>query len=195
MVVVIGIDPGQSGGIAVLRGGYAVARRMPETERDLFEALREVCLDRTKRPPDLVVIEAVHSMPKQGVASSFKFGMNYGALRMAITALGVPWDTVSPSEWQKKMRCQTKGDKNITKALAQRMFPQLTITHAIADALLIASYGVRFLVPQRNAKPVAEPHPAIHGLPGALMVKEAVASVNLDKGSIRTIICPTEEEK
>jgi hypothetical protein len=41
------------------------------------------------------------------------------------------------------MRCLTKGDKNVSKARAQELFPALKITHATADALLIAEYGRR----------------------------------------------------
>jgi hypothetical protein len=37
----------------------------------------------------------------------------------------------------------TKGDKNITKRKAQELFPEIKITHAIADSLLIAEYGRR----------------------------------------------------
>jgi hypothetical protein len=39
----------------------------------------------------------------------------------------------------------SKGDKNVTKRRAQQLFPQLKVTHAIADALLIAEYGRRVL--------------------------------------------------
>jgi len=37
--------------------------------------------------------------------------------------------------------CLSKGDKNVTKAKAQEQFPNIKVTHATADALLIALYG------------------------------------------------------
>jgi hypothetical protein len=37
----------------------------------------------------------------------------------------------------------SKGDKNVTKAKAQQLFTQLKITHATADALLIAEFARR----------------------------------------------------
>ena len=80
-------------------------------------------------------------MPGQGVASSFKFGQNYGTLRMALVAAGIPFDTVTPQKRQHVMHCMSKGDKNVTKRRAQELFPDITITHAKADALLIAAYG------------------------------------------------------
>ena len=38
------------------------------------------------------------------------------------------------------MKCLTKGDKNVTKSAAQRLYPDRKITHADADAILIARY-------------------------------------------------------
>ena len=143
MTTVIGLDPGQSGGIAILAEGTPpVALKMPETERDLYDLL-------SGHSDAHAYIEAVHSMPAQGVSSSFKFGQNYGMLRMALIAAGIPFETVTPQKWQKAMGCMSKGDKNVTKAAAQRLFPQLKITHAVADSLLLAAYGWK----QRTGRP------------------------------------------
>jgi hypothetical protein len=62
---------------------------------------------------------------------------------MALTAAGIPFERVRPQAWQKAMGCMSKGDKNITKRKAQELFPQIKVTHATADALLIATYGTR----------------------------------------------------
>ncbi len=135
----IGIDPGVSGGAALLdAGGQHVDafKFKGMTDHDIAEALLEWagfgdihCL-----------IEKVHSMPKQGVKSMFSFGRNFGFLIGCLTALNIPFDFVTPNKWQSDMQCRTGGDKNITKAKAQRLFPKLKITHALADALLIALY-------------------------------------------------------
>jgi hypothetical protein len=76
-----------------------------------------------------------------GVKSAFTFGQGYGRLEMALTAANVPFKRVTPQVWQKSMKCLTGGDKNISKGRAQEMFPSLKITHATADALLIAEYA------------------------------------------------------
>jgi hypothetical protein len=68
-----------------------------------------------------------------------------------LTGEEFPFEEVSPQKWQKAMGCMTKGDKNVSKAKAQQLFPQLKITHAIADALLIAEYARR-TYNQRNGK-------------------------------------------
>lgn len=136
-MIFIGIDPGQSGGIAMVTDkGEGAAWKMPETEQDVFDLLRELmALEDTK-----AVIERVHSMPKQGVSSTFKFGMGYGGLRMALIASRRPWQDVTPQKWQKDLGCLTGGDKNVSKTRAQQLFPNLKITHAVADCLLIAEW-------------------------------------------------------
>lgn len=132
----IGIDPGKSGGIAIITpGGGTYAHKMPETDRDLLDLLSEFSADDNR-----AVLEQVHAMPGQGVTSTFTFGRGYGKLEMALCAALIPFETVTPQKWQKLMGCLTKGDKNVSKAAAQRLFPHLKVTHAIADALLIAEY-------------------------------------------------------
>jgi crossover junction endodeoxyribonuclease RuvC len=86
----------------------------------------------------LALLEQVSAMPKQGVSSTFKFGASYGLLQGLLVAHGVVWQTVTPRIWQSEMRCLTKGNKNVTKAAAQQLWPEEKITHATADALLLA---------------------------------------------------------
>lgn len=143
-LMIIGIDPGASGGIAVLSEGHlATAQKLPETERDIYDYLEALSW-----ADPIVFLEKVHSMPKQGVSSTFKFGMNYGFLRGLIIALKYPLYDVTPQKWQAVIGCLTHGDKNVSKAKAQQLFTLLKITHATADALLIAEYGRRTLVTQ-----------------------------------------------
>lgn len=135
----IGIDPGASGGIAIVSEGLAPwAVKMPETERDIWDTVMAL-RSRSDREAT-ACIEIVHSMPKQGVVSSFTFGRGYGALRMALIASGIPFREVRPQEWQKALGCLSRGEKNVTKRKAQELFPSLKITHAIADSLLLAEW-------------------------------------------------------
>ena len=82
-------------------------------------------------------------LSEMGVKSAFTFGNGFGHIEMALTAAAIPFERVRPQVWQKALGCLTKGDKNITKQKAQEMFPIVKITHAIADALLIAEYNRR----------------------------------------------------
>ena len=65
---------------------------------------------------------------------------------MALCAATIPYEEVTPQKWQKALGCRTGGDKNVSKARAQALFPLQNITHAIADALLLAEYCRRLEV-------------------------------------------------
>jgi len=139
--MIIGIDPGQSGAIAFFRDSgmevFPFSKYTPLDSVGLIEErlgidARTVCY-----------IERVASRPKQGVASSFKFGKHFGMYLGIMTALRIPLNYVTPSVWQRDLQCLSKGDKNVTKRRAQELFPAHKITHAVADAMLIAEYGRR----------------------------------------------------
>ena len=144
MKTTIGIDPGKSGGIAWIGDDGTVVEAMPETLQDLWELIVSISLNaETGGTGIMAYIEAIHSSPQMGVVSAFTFGRGLGNLEMALTAAGIPFERVRPQVWQKAMNCLTKGQKNVTKARAQELFPSIKITHAIADAILIAEYGRR----------------------------------------------------
>lgn len=140
----IGIDPGQSGGIAVVASGRDPrAWKMPETERDVYDLIYSLRQWYDLAP--VATIEVVGGFTKAGGgqpgSTMFNFGRGYGGLRMAVIACGIPLAEVRPQAWQKTLGCLTGGDKNVSKAKAQMLFPSLKITHAIADALLIAEWS------------------------------------------------------
>lgn len=137
---VIGIDPGQSGAAALIGDDRSIIDIMTfaaATPHDIAGAFAEW----TDRGPLRAYIESVHSMTKQGVASSFKFGKHAGLLEGILVAMQIPYTLVTPQTWQKAMHCRSGGNKNVTKAAAQRLWPALKITHSMADAMLIAEYG------------------------------------------------------
>jgi crossover junction endodeoxyribonuclease RuvC len=133
-----GFDPGVSGGIAVLSpSGGADAWKMPQTPQELAQLIRD---NRDRGDRAWAYVERVASSPQMGVVSAFTFGRGYGAIAGVLAALEIPYDLVTPAVWQKAMGCLTRGDKNISKAKAAAIFPALKVTHAIADALLLAEY-------------------------------------------------------
>jgi len=146
MYFFLGIDPGISGASVVIdrEGTFVSYIKGKETLTDQANWFSEFSADVT-----FAVIERVHSMPGQGVASSFKFGMSYGCSRMILAYAAIPHEYVTPMSWQKVMKCRTGGDKNITKAAAQKLFPNIKVTHAIADALLIAEYARRLAIERK----------------------------------------------
>ncbi|MDO8795394.1 MAG: hypothetical protein Q7J25_12315 [Vicinamibacterales bacterium] len=142
-MIFLGVDPGASGGIAILndQGEILLARKTPETDQDLFELFNMTGLHGpTYSPQRHAVLERVSSSPQMGVTSAFTFGGSYRALRMALTAARIPFDQISPLRWQRVMGCLSHGDKNVTKQRAQQLFPAARVTHATADALLLAEF-------------------------------------------------------
>lgn len=142
----LGIDPGGSGGMALIVGHECECLKFDgATEHDIAEWLRARIGTISG-----AAIEIVSAMPEQGVSSTFKFGMSYGFLRGLLTAFAIPFIEVRPVAWMKLVGVTVGGKlsrterKNRTKAAAQRMWPQAKITHANADALLIAEACRRY---------------------------------------------------
>lgn len=150
MKTLIVIDPGASGGIAYRRDGQPTdAVRMPPTEGDLVNLLREITPD----PANTVAfVEEVGGYigKAQPASSAFKFGRNFGFLLGVLQTLGIRVELVRPQKWQKALgvghasSCTSKTEwKNKLKAQAQRLYPQIKPTLATSDALLILEYAVR----------------------------------------------------
>jgi crossover junction endodeoxyribonuclease RuvC len=137
---ILGIDPGVSGGAAVLDGTVLSVIKY-DSESNFIEFLR------LSGPFDLAYIERVGARPGQGVASMFKFGQNYGFLRGALRSHDVPLREVTPQTWQKALgvkRGKTKTEhKNNLLDLARQLYPKTQLTLATCDAVLIAEYGRR----------------------------------------------------
>lgn len=143
----IGIDPGDQGGIAVLSadGSVVEVAKMPATPMDLLDFLSR------HKDDSFCVLERVGGMPGNGGSAMFNFGKGYGHLQMALLALGIPTNDVTPNKWEKSFQLGSSGKygktewKNRLKAKAQQLFPSLgrKITLATCDALLIAEYGRR----------------------------------------------------
>lgn len=144
----IGIDPGMSGGFAVITpDGVSKAFKMPKTEHDINRLIAHLTSFDCERH---VYLEAVGVMPGNGAVSMFKFGKGYGFLRGCLIANKIPFEDVRPQKWQKglgvvprnKKKGETKTEfKNRLKAMAQQKHPELKITLATADAILICEYS------------------------------------------------------
>ncbi len=147
-IIYIGIDPGLSGGIAILNqdGSVKEVVAMPDTPRDIYEFLFSY-----KEDSRCVLEDVGHGMPGQSSKATATFARHNGHLEMALLALGIPTEKVTPQKWikvyqLKKKKEQDKNEwKNILKAKAQSLFPQLgkKVTLKTCDALLIAEYARR----------------------------------------------------
>jgi len=144
--MILGIDPGLDGGLAIISGSYIELLETIPTEKKTGFIKRQVDAQKLSNIlrvyPDLVCyLEGVASRPGQGVASVFSFGDTYGAIRGVLGALNIPVYTVSPSKWKKALEVSSKEDS--LKA-SKDLFPSVQFKkkdHNIAEALLIAYYG------------------------------------------------------
>ena len=122
--MILGIDPGQSGALAwVCEGALIEVLDMPTIEVRGKRKINAGALVNivNKRVPKMVVIEAVHAMPKQGVSSSFNFGYGAGLLEGICAALNYPIDLIPPATW--KRGAGLPADKGACRQLAARYWP------------------------------------------------------------------------
>lgn len=100
----VGVDPGLSGGIAILGGASPVVVSMPVTGGDI-DAHAIATLLRSECPvADTVVgVELVHAMPRQGVSSSFSFGKGFGIVLGVVASLGLRLELIQPNAWKKRV--------------------------------------------------------------------------------------------
>jgi hypothetical protein len=154
-LICIGIDPGSSGGIAVIDTDGVFLHKMPDTERDIWDFIRQY--DRPHRDVVALIEKVGGFMGRKGGEDEqrnrasghtmFTFGMGYGLLRMALIAAYIPFEEVLPKTWQKEFSIQGRKKaepksvlKRRCKEKAQQLFPRERIINDTADALLIAEY-------------------------------------------------------
>lgn len=146
---VIGIDPGATGAIVLLENGEPIEwTEMPIVKigsatrvnaAALTDFIASCCCEH-------VYVESVHSMPKQGVASSFNFGHSTGTVMGVLGAMGLPHTLVTPQAWKKSVGL-IGTDKDAARARAIQLWPKWADLHkkgkgqALADAALIARHG------------------------------------------------------
>ena len=146
---IIGIDPGATGALVMLEDGTPVEwEEMPvvkigSTTRVNAASVADFLHGSLAAH---VFVESVHSMPKQGVASSFNFGHNVGTIMGVLGALHIPYTLVTPQAW-KKAAGLIGIDKDAARARAIQLWPNWTELHkkakgqALADAALIARHA------------------------------------------------------
>jgi crossover junction endodeoxyribonuclease RuvC len=154
---VLGVDPGAFGALALLDTDMdrldvhdmpIVSVKRPSSQRksnvispthlaDLVIALS----------PEVAWIERVHAMPKQGVASSFNFGMAFGLVLGVLAGRQIPFMLIEPTVWKGTYRLGR--DKQASRLLVSRMFPLSAHLFARvkddgrAEAALLAAFGAK----------------------------------------------------
>ena len=167
-MIFIGIDPGLGGAVAVI---HEYTKEHPHNGSDIYyEDIKvfdtPVAMIDTKRKhlasamalllkpfadrnDVIAVLEHTHSMPKQGVASSFSFGEGKGLWEGILAAYNIPTELVSPQRWKKEMMADQGRDKDAARLKAMAIYPQMTEQlkrkkdDGRAESLLMAAYAQR----------------------------------------------------
>ena len=141
----IGIDPGISGGVAVIdKLDNATCIACPKTPMLMGEELfGMIPRDGTEI---IATIEHVHAFPTDGRSSAFKFGRNFGQWEGILSEMDVPYSLITPYAWQKHFECPKFDAKKLRKRWlkekAEELYPHLKITFKVSDAILIARFGM-----------------------------------------------------
>lgn len=153
-MIFAGIDPGVTGALAFLSEGgqilyaeqfstlpYNKSRR----QIDCAQLARRLSALREPGVESVVTVEEVHAFPKQGVSSTFTFGMTFGQILGVIETLGLRYQLAHPRRWQKFLYAGMNGEpKKLSILAAHRLWPALSTNRdGLTDALLIAEYGRR----------------------------------------------------
>src|SRR6187551_1359950 len=99
---ILGIDPGISGALAFYftsTPDRVAVEDMPVADGSISAPSLSQIIKRFA--PSVAIIELVHSMPKQGVASVFSFGKSFGQAIGVVGALDIPLHFVTPNKWKK----------------------------------------------------------------------------------------------
>jgi crossover junction endodeoxyribonuclease RuvC len=170
MGLTVGIDPGLTGAVALLRGAELVEVVdmpvvRPKGSKPRVDAGELTRVLATWAPVEAVV-ERVGPAPGAGVSSMFRFGYGAGVIEGVLAGLGVKVVLVAPVVWKPAMRLGS--DKDRARAEAQRLFPG----HAgqfvrvrddgRAEAALLGLYGVRLALAAKGASPAGKFHNTGH---------------------------------
>lgn len=123
-MVYIGIDPGKKGGYAIISkeelSPSSVTVR-PMDEKSFVEDMHFIS-EAFSTNEIRCCLEKVGAMPKQGIASTWKFAEGYGLIQGVLKAFGIPYQTVPPQTWKKEFSLLHQ-DKSKSIETAMRLFP------------------------------------------------------------------------
>jgi crossover junction endodeoxyribonuclease RuvC len=153
MTVILAIDPGITGAIAVYQPDRNVldVYDMPLLDGDVDPHRLTAIVYASEAT--LAVLEKVHPMPKEGVSGVWRFSAAYTTARVVVMLCQIPLTLVSPAMWKSRMGLKGgKEGKEQARNQAILTFPdsapQLNRKkdHGRAEAALLAVYASRTLI-------------------------------------------------
>ena len=150
---IIGIDPGLSGGIAILDDlkifdlfDMPIMSEGKKNKNQLNSAqLVNIIKKNIVSGNTFVIVEQVSAMPGQGVTSMFNFGQTFGSIKGICAALNLPIFYVRPAKWKKHFEL-INSSKDASRTKVIEMYPSISDRLSRkkdvnkADAILIARY-------------------------------------------------------
>ena len=151
---IIGIDPGLSGGIAILDdlkifdiNDMPIMSEGKKNKNQLNSAQLVNIIKKNiiSNGDTFLIVEQVSAMPGQGVTSMFNFGQTFGSIKGICAALNLPIFFVRPAKWKKHFDLiNSSKDASRTKVIEMypSISPRLSKKKDVnkADAILIARY-------------------------------------------------------
>ncbi|HVI65239.1 MAG TPA: crossover junction endodeoxyribonuclease RuvC [Bradyrhizobium sp.] len=152
----LGVDPGISGGLAVVEitdgtaPGVVECIDIPVIGANAKERADVIAIRAwiSKHNVQHAFIERAQAMPHQGASSGFKYGRAVGATEAAIALSGIPVTIIEPAVW-KRAFCLPGKNKEAARQRALELFPAAHSLiarkrdHGRAEASLIALYGAK----------------------------------------------------
>ena len=147
MTIYIGCDPGSvSGAVGALHpnGDYLDSFMIEHQDKHILPMVFKNMILRLVDPKEGAEIccEAVHSMPNQGVASTFQFGRAVGVITAVCELTNYPLHMVRPQVWKKHFHLSS--DKDEALDCARMLWPEAPLKRKkdnnLAEALLIGEY-------------------------------------------------------
>ena len=142
----IGIDPGASGGIAVIdEKGIMMAYKCPKSS-DEMSLLFQMCIGSTSAANIKLLMERVWARPTNAVRAAFSYGVNYGQWLGIVATHEVEMNTAIPVEWIKWVGCPKALKRDVRKRWlkekAGELYPNVNkLTLATSDAILITHFA------------------------------------------------------
>lgn len=151
--MIAGIDPGYTGGIAILSdNGNAISNLYDMPILDIGKGkkyldgnrIREIFLECEVK---VVFIEKAQTMPGQGISSTGAYMKAAGIIEGICIGMEISYELVHPMSWKRAILKDMPKGKEASILKCKQLFPGWTLNrkkdHGICDAALIALYGIR----------------------------------------------------
>jgi hypothetical protein len=153
-MIVLAFDPGISGALCILGpNGVLLLDDLPvhQTQHGRGAKVRAeldlhaLCATLAAQDIGHCVIERCGPMPRQGLASTWRFAESFGQLIGVVVARGIAFSLIRPQDWQRYHQIGPATGASLQRAV--QLFPTCAPRlsrkrdHHRADSLLLAAYG------------------------------------------------------